>query len=190
MNALLKQPVGPLPPPEFFLGAGVYAIYYTGQHPDYRAIAEANADAKWAQPIYVGKAIPAGGRKGGLGLSGGAGKVLYGRLVEHAESIKAVEARGGLKLDDFRCRYLVVDDVWIPLAEGLLIQTFQPVWNQIVDGFGNHDPGKGRYNGARPSWDVLHPGRAWADRCAAGKLTENQIRERIRNGIRSETPES
>ncbi len=32
--------------------------------------------------------------------------------------------------------------------------------NKIIDGFGNHDPGKGRYNQLRSRWDKLHPGRS------------------------------
>lgn len=190
MNALLKSQPGPLPPPEEFLGAGVYAIYYTGDFPEYREIARQNADNQWKQPIYVGKAIPAGGRKGGFGLSTSPGKVLFNRLNEHAESIRAAEGRGTLRLADFRCRYLVVDEIWIPLAEGLLIQTFQPVWNKIVDGFGNHDPGSGRYGGARPSWDVLHPGRSWAERCAPGRYTVDEIKQRISEGVASAAEET
>jgi len=117
-------------------------------------------------PIYVGKAVPAGARKGGFGLDAAPGTVLYGRLAQHADSIQQVK---NLDLADFRCRYLTVDDIWIPLGESLLIQTFSPVWNHLIDGFGNHDPGKGRHEGQMPSWDVLHPGRAWA-----GKLQQNR----------------
>lgn len=47
-------------------------------------------------------------------------------------------------------------------GEGVLIRHFQPVWNQIIDGFGNHDPGSGRYQQKRSVWDLLHPGRRWA----------------------------
>jgi hypothetical protein len=82
-------------------------------------------------------------------------------------------------LADFYCRYLVVDDIWIPLGESLIIQHFRPLWNVVVEGFGNHDPGKGRHAGKRPSWDILHPGRPWANRCAPAKLTENEILELI-----------
>jgi Eco29kI restriction endonuclease. len=63
-EALLESepvPLGTVPP---FAGSGVYAIYYTGQHPAYTALADANRDGKWWAPIYVGKAIPQGGRKG------------------------------------------------------------------------------------------------------------------------------
>jgi hypothetical protein len=63
------------------------------------------------------------------------------------------------------------------LGESLLIQRHRPVWNSVIDGFGNHDPGAGRRKGAMPSWDTLHPGRSWADKCAASKLNESQIRK-------------
>ena len=77
-------------------------------------------------------------------------------------------------------RFLVVDDIWIPLGESLLIAKFAPIWNKLIDGFGNHDPGKGRYEGARPKWDTLHPGRGWADKCAARIETPKQIAEEIK----------
>jgi hypothetical protein len=101
--------------------------------------------------------VPSGARKGGFGLGVNSGAVLCNRLEEHAQSIKATEY---LKLSDFFCRYLAVDDIWIPLGENLLIEMFSPIWNRVIDGFGNHDPGKGQ--GKIPAWDVIHPGRAWA----------------------------
>lgn len=145
-----------------FSGAGLYAIYYSGDFLCYRRLAEANrgADPRW--PIYVGKASNAGTRKGGLLNEAVSGKPLLGRLREHQESLAA--ARSTLNIRDFRCRYLVVDDLWIALGEALLISQYSPVWNQSLDGFGNHDPGKGRHQGLMPRWDLLHPGRAWAAR--------------------------
>jgi len=89
------------------------------------------------------------------------GHVLCNRIKEHADSIIAVE---NISLADFRCRWLVVDEVFIPLGESLLISHFKPLWNVVVDGFGNHDPGSGRARGKKPAWDVLHPGRGWAER--------------------------
>jgi hypothetical protein len=91
------------------------------------------------------------------------GRWLFNRLKEHAESVSLVE---NLNVADFYCRFLVVEDIWIPLGESLLIAKFTPVWNRMIDGFGNHDPGAGRYAGMRPRWDVLHPGRGWAFKCA------------------------
>ncbi len=101
---------------------------------------------------------------------------LYDRLREHAESIKQAE---NLSLSDFACRYLAVDDVWIPLAESLLIETFKPLWNILVDGFGNHDPGGGRYNQRRSAWDLLHPGRLWAERLRTARISREQLLQRI-----------
>ncbi len=159
-DALLREPIHQLPPSPF-IGAGVYALYYTGPFPAYREISQRNQGEAFAWPIYVGKAVPAGARKGGFGLDTDPGQVLHKRLCEHAKSID--QARN-LELSDFRCRLLVVDDIWIPLGENLLIETFSPVWNRKIDGFGNHDPGKGRYKQRRSSWDVLHPGRPWVER--------------------------
>jgi hypothetical protein len=158
-DALLLQPVGPLPPEEPFIGAGVYAIYYQGPFPLYKEVADLNKGGRYGWPIYVGKAVPAGARKGGYGLGADPGQALFKRLVEHASSIEQVE---NLEGGDFKCRFLVVDDIWIPLAESLLIEMFSPLWNKKIDGFGNHDPGKGRYNQQRSPWDELHPGRPWA----------------------------
>jgi hypothetical protein len=50
------------------------------------------------------------------------------------------------------------------MAERFLIQHYQPLWNVRLDGFGNHDPGKGRAKGEITWWDALHPGRPWATR--------------------------
>lgn len=166
-EALLESEPVPLGAVPTLAGSGVYAIYYTGLHSAYAPLAEANRDGRWWAPIYVGKAIPQGGRKGAeIADDDDAlpkGRALFARLREHAESVRL--ASGSLALDDFHCRYLVVDEIWIPLGENLLISRFMPVWNKIVDGFGNHDPGKGRYQGLAPRWDVLHPGRAWALKC-------------------------
>lgn len=145
-----------------FSGAGIYAIYYAGKFPAYAELAKRNRSSNPSAPIYVGKAVPAGARKGLELGAASAGKPLCNRLKEHAESIRSVS---NLDIKDFSCRYLVVDDIWIPLGESLLIARYSPVWNSLIDGFGNHDPGKGRYEGLRPRWDVLHPGRAWATKC-------------------------
>lgn len=170
-EAMLQQSVGPLPP-EPFIGAGIYAIYYHGGFPLYRDIAVENRDGSCGWPIYVGKAVPAGARKGGFDLDADPGQALYKRLVEHATSI---EHATNIDLADFQCRFLVVEDIWIPLAESLLIEMFSPLWNRIIDGFGNHDPGKGRHNQQRSQWDVIHPGRPWAHKLKEPVAGENII---------------
>lgn len=164
-DAMLARPVSPLPLGDRFVGAGIYAIYYVGDFPPYAPIAERNRDGRFEAPIYVGKAMPAGARRGG-GLGITTGPVLFRRLNEHAQSIAQAE---NLELPHFSCRYLVVDDIWILLGESLLIEKFAPIWNSTVEGFGNHDPGSGRYNSHRPPWNVVHPGRPWAN-----KMRENR----------------
>jgi hypothetical protein len=78
---------------------------------------------------------------------------------------------------------LVVDDIWISLGESLLIEKFSPIWNTILVGFGNHDPGKGRYNQQRSPWDTLHPGRTWADKLQPNTKSAEQIAEEVRKAI-------
>ena len=84
----------------------------------YREIARANERGQMRLPISVGKAIPKGGRKGLEGFDVPHGEALCKRLKEHADSIRSAR---NLDLKDFRCRWLVVDEVFIPLAESLLI---------------------------------------------------------------------
>ena len=156
---LLGQPVSDLPPTIRFEGAGIYALYYQGDFQHYAPIMEANRDDQWNRPIYVGKATPKGGRKGGRSIDAPTGPVLFDRLREHAKSIENVT---NLDLGHFSCRYLVVDETFIALGEALMIQRFQPLWNMALDGFGNHDPGGGRKDSLRSLWDTLHPGRSWA----------------------------
>jgi hypothetical protein len=183
-KAMLEQQPSKLPIASPFSGAGIYAIYYLGDYAPYQPVAAKNVDNQFAWPIYVGKAIPSGGRKGILRkspkrqkqtdvLTGGP---LFKRLDEHAGSI--AHARN-LKVEDFFCRYLSVDDIWIPLGESLLINEFRPIWNLVIDGFGNHDPGGGRRVQARSSWDALHPGRPWAEKQGPSKITEQQILDNL-----------
>lgn len=180
-EAMLEQTPIPLGKLQSFIGVGIYAIYYVGSFEAYLPLAERNRGGAFKAPIYVGKAVPAGARKGG-GVGATGSRSLYLRLKEHADSIAAAN---NLDLNDFYCRFLVVDDIWIPLGESLLIAKFAPVWNALIDGFGNHDPGAGRYNGLRPKWDVLHQGRGWAGKCAARKETPEQIAGEIVDYFRS-----
>jgi hypothetical protein len=174
-DALLDIETQPLPPKQF-IGAGVYAIYYVGSFSAYRRLSDVNRDGRFHRPIYIGKAVPSGARKGGLGLDADPGQALYKRLAEHAESINAAQ---NLDISDFHCRFLVVDDIWIPLAESMLIERFKPVWNCALDGFGNHDSGKGRHQSRMSPWDCLHPGRSWAKYLQPHANTAEQLAELV-----------
>ena len=178
-KALLAQDPIRLDQVQRFGGAGIYALYYTGDFGPYLPIAVRNRQGKFEAPIYVGKAVPKGARKGADIDDSDAGFVLYNRLREHLDSTS--QALSTLRVIDFFCRYLVTEDIWIPLGESLLITAFSPVWNLIIDGFGIHDPGSGRYRQKRSAWDVIHPGRPWANRCSPNPKTETELLESLRS---------
>jgi hypothetical protein len=163
VRAILHKELRQLSDTDGLHGAGVYIIYYTGDFSLYAPVAERNREGKFEQPIYVGKAIPKGGRKGGFADDGNAakGKALKERLGQHFDSVSETN---NLVESDFFYRCLVVDEIFIPLGENMLIEQFRPVWNVVIDGFGNKDPGRGRINQLRSPWDVLHPGRLFADK--------------------------
>jgi hypothetical protein len=160
VRAILDSPVHPLSNTGHLTGAGVYVIYYTGKLKCYAPLAKANSDGQFSQPIYIGKAIPKGGRKGGLTEDAAAkGTALRDRLNQHLASVSEAS---NLDAGDFYFKSLVVDDIWIPLGENILIEQYKPVWNRVVDGFGNKDPGQRRAAQHGSPWDVLHPGRKFA----------------------------
>jgi len=140
-----------------FIGTGVYALYYDGDFPLYKAISDSNRNMPGSRAIYVGEAGRQGKRKG-VGFSEeSADKAIYDRLVNsHSESIRAAE---NLKLEDFSCRYLVIQDLFVPLCESILIEKHVPLWNRLVDGFGNKAVGGPRERQKIAPWDMLHPGR-------------------------------
>jgi len=169
-------PLGELP---LFTGAGIYAIYYTGPHPAYRLLVQANQHADDPHPIYVGRSKAPGSRKGGV--NSGATTSLRSRLNQHARSIADAQ---NLELTEFSARWLELDAVWVNLGEAVLIRRHSPVWNSIVDGFGNHDPGKGRHAGVRSPWDTLHPGRKWADNLVPSQLQPDAISRDVEEFLR------
>lgn len=179
-DALLTSEYERLKNVQKFNGAGIYAIYYDGDFPAYDALVTLEK-AGLRIPIYVGKAVPPGARKGNVGVDNDPKFALHKRLREHSASIKDAT---NLELDNFYCQYLVVEDIWIPLGESLLITKYAPIWNKIVDGFGNHAPGSGRQEQAKSRWDMLHPGRGWAkslrDRPEKLDIIKNEIVNHLR----------
>lgn len=178
-------PVHQLPPPERFQGAGVYALYYTGENMVYSRYKELNR-LSYDFPIYVGKAVPEGWRQSRTSDSGAThSTALYRRLKEHSRNISAGE---GLDIADFSCRFVIFEKEgsdMIGSIEAALIKLNQPLWNSCVDGFGNHDPGKGRYEQARSDWDVIHAGRIWSERLNGIPGDKNNVLARIATHLES-----
>src|SRR5215831_20978459 len=102
---------GPYTPPlqEAFPGAGVYALFYTGEFSPYAPFKSPGA----LDPIYVGKAVPAGARKGSVSGRDGLGTPLYDRIAEH---VRSIDWATNLRREDFLCRFLVVTPLWITMA--------------------------------------------------------------------------
>lgn len=155
-------------------GAGIYLLYYSGANPLYERI---QSDGSVGDvPIYVGRAIPKGGRKGAVGVDAGKGRALSDRLKQHANSIdQALD----LELTDFSFRCLSMEAIWIPLGESAIIHRFNPVWNIAIDGFGNKDPGERRKGQYKSPWDVLHAGREFAVKLAESPVTRVLCEGRI-----------
>lgn len=144
-------------------GSGVYAIYYSGDHPAYRTV------SKTETPIYVGKADP---KQADARTAREQGPQLYGRLADHRRMIRTVGSYAvklhlpdPLRIEDFECRRLVCATNAQLVAERHLISMFKPIWNNEIGicwGISKHgDAAKTRANKRSP-WDVMHPGRAWA----------------------------
>lgn len=109
---LSKTPVHPLPPATGFVGVGVYVLYYLGSFDHYSHIARQNQQ-DYRQPIYIGKAVPAGWRTARIAHTD-QDKALYQRLREHARSIDSVE---NLEGHDFRCRFMILNGVEMDLVQ-------------------------------------------------------------------------
>jgi hypothetical protein len=158
----VSTPIRNLPPDYDFHGAGVYALYYMGDFEPYQLVSKANK-SEISLPIYVGKAVPPGWRTARIRKSDDS-RVLHNRICEHARSVTHTKS---LDVKDFRIRFMILRGLEVDLVvpiEAELIRNFNPLWNSVIDGFGNHDPGSGRYNQAISEWDVIHPGRPWAKR--------------------------
>jgi len=182
--ALLAQPLVALGTVRPAYGSGVYAIYYSGDHPLYARIAATET------PIYVGKADP---NNGDASTPREQGPRLTGRLIEHAGTIATTERfalanplPSGLhpiRLADFSCRRLVCATNAQLVAERHLIRMFWPVWNSDTKacwGMSKHGDAANTRRNKRSPWDVVHPGRAWAlDEQLVDNATAVEVAARI-----------
>ena len=174
-------PVHSIPIPRRFSGTGVYALYCIAQSGIYSKFHKVNRTA-FTMPIYIGKAVPKGWRQARqLSAKNAKSYELYNRIYEHSHSINIAE---GLERSDFFCRFMILEgreSDLIGTVEAALIRKYQPIWNTLIDGFGNHDPGKGRYQQAKSDWDVCHPRRAWAERCQGIPANREDLFQSIEN---------
>jgi hypothetical protein len=170
--ALTAQQRASLAAIEDFYGSGIYAIYYKGRHPDYRAISGTET------PIYVGQTVhnPSKGV-----VDGTPGTKLCARLSEHA---KSVARAGNLSLTDFEYRALVVSLGWETAAENHLLGIFKPVWNKeigLIFGIGKHGDSASTRANRRSPWDTMHPGRGWAADSPSHKRNQSMLSKLLKD---------
>jgi hypothetical protein len=175
--AQARHPLSAIPD---FYGAGVYAIYFKGDYEHYQPLSGTD------HPIYVGKADPATpSAKDAIAQEA----KLSGRLKDHAKSIR--KATTTLNIEDFDCRFLIVQSGFQKSAEDYLINKFKPIWNsetKICFGLGKHgDSSETRVNKRSP-WDTLHPGRPWAKSIKENQKEPGQIAEQIREHFERHRP--
>ena len=172
-------PVFSLPPPKSFSGAGVYALYYIGRMGIYKKFGETINRTEYAVPVYIGKAVPPGWRQSRLLGDSGQSRTLFSRLNQHAKSIRESK---NLSVEDFHCRFMIFEgevESMIPSVEAAIVSSHTPLWNSVIDGFGNHDPGKKRHTGKLSAWDALHPGRSWTTNVSGEIPDIREIKRRI-----------
>ena len=149
----------------------MYAIYYKGSFAPYAPLAGTD------HPIYVGKADPASSSAKDAVEQG---TKLSDRLQEHAKNIR--KATSSLNIDDFECRFLVVQTGFQKSAEDYLINFFKPIWNsetKICFGLGKHGDSPSTRGNKRSPWDTLHPGRPWAQSITTNQKSLQRILEEI-----------
>ncbi|MCK6512132.1 Eco29kI family restriction endonuclease [Myxococcota bacterium] len=177
-------PVLSIPVPERFHGTGVYAIYCITKVGLYKDFHEINRTS-YRVPIYIGKAVPKGWRQARtLSSEDELSYELHNRIREHGRSLDASE----LNRANFRCRFMILEGAesdLIGTVEAALIRNYLPLWNTLIDGFGNHDPGSGRYEQAKSDWDVCHPGRPWAERCQGKHNDKDELIEKINSFMKN-----
>jgi hypothetical protein len=175
--AQAKHPLSVIP--EFY-GAGVYAIYYKGDFQPYALLSGTD------HPIYVGKADPDNqAAKDAVSQ----GTKLSGRLNEHAKSIR--KAMSTLNIDDFECRFLIVQTGFQKSAEDYLINFFKPIWNsetKICFGLGKHGDSSETRGNKRSPWDTMHPGREWADSSNENQKSPELILQQIAAHLAAHPP--
>lgn len=130
-----------------FEGSGLYALYYRGSSVElYRPLNRLQV------PVYAGQG------KSSNSASGGNGRErypVYNRLRKHRLSI----IEGGLPIEEFRFRALLLPDVHADLGENGLRVGYVPLWNNKLKGFGSNEQGSSTRQSKKSMWDTVHDGR-------------------------------
>lgn len=130
-----------------FAGSGLYAIYYRGESVElYVPLKDLEV------PVYAGQGASHNSRTGSASSSA---KPVCDRLRIHRRSIGGTD----LPLAEFAYRVLLMPDVHANLGEDGLRTNYQPVWNNVVSGFGSNEQGATTRSSGRSQWDAVHPGR-------------------------------
>ena len=130
---------------------GVYLIYYVGETSLYGTLVKRNRD----RPIYVGMSR----------------SDILDRLRVHWRRIEGAE---DLESGDFVVRFMIVDiNHYAPSIEGLLIEFYNPLWNdkKVNFNFGNA-------NAKKNNWKKYHVSRNKSTKAKMIKLVRNNYQER------------
>jgi len=162
ISALIKKSVKSfekIPPQPMALGGvegeGVFALYYTGEYPLYKGYKDANT-SKLNAPIYISK-----------------GANIDEKIKEQYRNIAKVS---NLNPEDFYTKVMPLSTDLPSITEEVeatLVDQYQPLWNTCLEGFGSHNPGRGRAKQAPSDWDVIHPGREWVSKLS-GKANDRR----------------
>ncbi|MEU4301872.1 Eco29kI family restriction endonuclease [Kitasatospora aureofaciens] len=130
-----------------FSGSGLYALYYRGSTVDlYKPL------VGYQIPVYVGQGASS---NSATGKNASATDPVWNRLRNHRTSIMD----GGLPIEEFRFRALLMPDVHANLGEDGLRRGYQPVWNSVLTGFGSNEQGSTTRQSKKSKWDTVHEGR-------------------------------
>ncbi|MGW1193986.1 Eco29kI family restriction endonuclease [Streptomyces sp. NPDC002559] len=130
-----------------FAGSGLYALYYRGESVElYRPLNQLQI------PVYAGQGKSSNSATGEKSRER---YPVYSRLKKHRVSI----IEGGLPIEEFRFRALLLPDVHADLGENGLRVGYVPLWNSKLKGFGSNEQGSSTRQSKKSMWDTVHDGR-------------------------------